>query len=208
MRVVKEAQKRKDEILDCAVRLFMEKGYDSTTVTDIMNEVGIAKGTLYYHFKSKEEILDGILNRMFVTHIERANRIADDTTLGVHEKLRQALLSLQIREDGATEVFEEVHKPQNALMHQKMLQRMMLDVTPVLARIIEEGIEAGVFYTRYPYESAELFVTYGNIVFDGGFLEFNEDEIKRKIIAFVTSMERVLGAPEGSMAYVYEMFIE
>ena len=54
MRVVKEAEERKNEILDVAERLFGEKGFDNTSTNDILEEIGIARGTLYYHFKSKE----------------------------------------------------------------------------------------------------------------------------------------------------------
>lgn len=60
----KEAEERKKEILDVAEELFTAKGYDNTSTTDILDRVGIARGTLYYHFKSKEEILDVLINRI------------------------------------------------------------------------------------------------------------------------------------------------
>ena len=63
MRIVKEADERKNEILDAAARLFMEKGFDRTSANDILAAVGIAKGTLYYHFKSKEDIMDALIER-------------------------------------------------------------------------------------------------------------------------------------------------
>ena len=63
MRVVKEAEERRNEILDVAQRLFTAKGFDNTSTNDILNEIGIARGTLYYHFKSKEEILDAMIDR-------------------------------------------------------------------------------------------------------------------------------------------------
>lgn len=49
MRVVKEAEERRNEILDTAERLFVEKGFDGTSTNDILNDIGIARGTLYYH---------------------------------------------------------------------------------------------------------------------------------------------------------------
>ncbi len=54
MRVIKDADQGKNEILDAAEHLFGTKGFDKTSTTDILNETGIARGTLYYHFKSKE----------------------------------------------------------------------------------------------------------------------------------------------------------
>ena len=62
MRIVKEAEERKNEILDVAERLFGTKGFDNTSTNDILNEIGIARGTLYYHFKSKEEIINADLH--------------------------------------------------------------------------------------------------------------------------------------------------
>ena len=60
----KEPEERKKEILDIAEELFIAKGYDNTSTTDILERVGIARGTMYYHFKSKEEILDALIDRV------------------------------------------------------------------------------------------------------------------------------------------------
>ena len=64
MRIVKEAEERKNEILDEAAALFAKKGYDGTSIGDILEKVGVARGTLYYHFRSKEEILDALVERI------------------------------------------------------------------------------------------------------------------------------------------------
>ena len=53
MRVVKSAEERKNEILDVAEQLFAEKGFDNASTNDIIKRIGIARGTLYHHFKSK-----------------------------------------------------------------------------------------------------------------------------------------------------------
>lgn len=63
MRIVKEAEERRNEILDAADELFGRKGFDGTSTNDILENVGIARGTLYYHFKSKEDILDALIQR-------------------------------------------------------------------------------------------------------------------------------------------------
>ena len=64
MRTIKEAEVRKNEILDVAEKLFAVKGFDGTSTNEILEKTGIARGTLYYHFKSKEDILDGVIIRM------------------------------------------------------------------------------------------------------------------------------------------------
>ena len=177
-----------------------------SSVADIMNAVGIAKGTLYHHFKSKEDILDGITERIHHSVIEQTKKMMDNNEKSVHEKMLQALLSLQVRDVGGVVILEAVHKPQNALMHHKMLQMLIKDVTPILAQIIEEGIEQGIFDTAYPYEAAELFITYGNVIFDDGFMKLTESEMMQKVTAFVYHMEKVLGTEKGAMQYVLKMF--
>ena len=64
MQIVKEAEERKEEILGAAEKLFAAKGFDSTSTGGILDAAGIARGTLYYHFRSKEEILDGVIQRI------------------------------------------------------------------------------------------------------------------------------------------------
>ena len=83
MRIVKEAEERKEEILDAAEKLFGTKGFDHTSTNDILEAVGIARGTLYYHFKSKEEILDGVIERISNRLMLDAGKVIRDTELPV-----------------------------------------------------------------------------------------------------------------------------
>lgn len=206
MWISKEASERRNEILDCALKLFNEKGYDATSITDILNAVGIARGTLYYHFKSKEEILEGIVERIKDNLVSRASSVLEDSSLELKEKILKTLLSLNIQGSEDIQMFTEIHKPQNALMEQKILGEIIKDVTPILAKLIEEGNEAGIFNCSFPYESAELFLTYGNVAFDSDIIEKTEQNIQSKVEAFVVNMERVFGAEKGSLEYVKQMF--
>ena len=94
MRIVKEAEERKNEILDAAEELFVTKGYDKTSTGDILDKVGIARGTLYYHFKSKEDILNAMIERINDTLIGRAKKIASDTSVPVIERVVMAISAL------------------------------------------------------------------------------------------------------------------
>ena len=78
MRVVKKAEERRNEILDAADELFGQKGFDGTSTKDILEKVGIARGTLYYHFKSKEDIMDALIDRYNVRLLGAAQEIAAD----------------------------------------------------------------------------------------------------------------------------------
>ena len=139
MRVVKEAEERKNEILDVAERLFGTKGFDGTSTSDILNEIGIARGTLYYHFKSKEEILDAMISRMMSRLIEKAEVIAVQKNIPVLERLTMMMLSLNVSDGNfGQELLKQIHKPQNALMHQKMEKSLLFGINPIITDLIRD----------------------------------------------------------------------
>lgn len=201
MRVVKEAEERKNEILDVAERLFGAKGFDNTSTGDILNEIGIARGTLYYHFKSKEDILDAMIDRMTGRLVEKAADIAKKKEIPVLQRLTMMMLALNVNEPLGQEIMEQVHKPQNALMHQKMQSRLLAAVNPLISGLIEEGIIQGICRTEYPAEVAEMTLLYSNTIFDD-LAEHNKEERERKIEAFIYNLERLLGMERGSMEAV------
>lgn len=196
MRVVKEASVRRDEILDAAEQLFVTKGFDGTSTGDILERVGIARGTLYYHFGSKEEILDAMIGRMTETLLKKAGQIAAQKDKPVLQRLTETIMALNVDSELGNAIMEQVHKPQNALMHQKMREGLLGGIVPLFAGLIEEGIVQGICQTDYPAEAAEMLLVYSNTAFDA-LAEGSRDE--RKIAAFIYHMERLLGMPRDSM---------
>lgn len=199
MRVVKEAEERKNEILDVAERLFAVKGFDSTSTSDILNEIGIARGTLYYHFKSKEEILDAMISRMMSRLVEKAQAIAAQKSVPVLQRLTMMMLSLNVSDGNfGQELLKQMHKPQNALMHQKMEKSLLSGINPIITDLIKEGMEQSICQTDYPEEAAEMTFLYANTIFDG-LMEHSEEERQRKIAAFIYNLERLLNMERDSM---------
>ena len=207
MRVIKKAEERKNEILDAADELFGQKGFDGTSTNDILEKVGIARGTLYYHFKSKEDIMDALIERYTVLILEAAKENAADKSIPVNERIIRVVMSLNISGGNGKEIIDDINKPQNALMHQKIEKIIINGVTPILTGIICEGIEQGLFSTPFPYECMEMIVTYANIVFDDDMVTMaNEEESASRIQAFVFNAERLLGAESGSFMSAMQMF--
>jgi len=198
MRVVKTAEERKNEILDVAEQLFAEKGFDNASTNDIINKIGIARGTLYHHFGSKEEILDAMVERMTRQSISRAAAIVADSSMPLLERLSAAVISLDLNTGAGPEVFEQIHRPQNALLHQKMQERLLSGVVPLIAKLIEEGNADGTFDSAYPEEAAEMIMTYANIAFDA-LTDMTPEQMERKSIAFIYHTERILGTEKGSL---------
>ena len=201
MRIVKEAAERKNEILDVAEELFTQKGFDDTSTNDIINTIGIARGTLYHHFKSKEEILDAVIERLEAQLLTTAKMIATDKSIPVLQRFTKTIMALNVDTTLGREVIKQVHRPQNALLHQKMQKRLIAEVVPIVGNLISEGTTLGIFNTKHPIEAAEMIMIYSNIAFDE-MIELPEDEIMRKIQAFIYHTERVLGAKQGLLVEV------
>lgn len=202
----KEAMERRNEILDVADELFGQKGFDGTSTNDILKKVGIARGTLYYHFKSKEDIMDALIERYNAQILSAATRIAADKSIAVHERIVRVVMALNISDGNGKEIIDHIHKPQNALMHQKIQKVIMNGLPPILTEIIHEGIEQGLFSTPYPYECMEMIVAYTNTVFDDDMVDITDEERAARIPAFVFNVERLLGVESGSLMYMMKMF--
>jgi AcrR family transcriptional regulator len=206
MRVVKKAEERRNEILDVADELFGQKGFDGTSTNDILEKVGIARGTLYYHFKSKEDIMDALIERYNNRLLAAAKEISIDKSIPLNERMIRVVMDLNISGGSGKEIMEHIHKPQNALMHQKIQKVIINGVTPILTGIIREGIEQGLFSTPFPYECMEMILAYTNTVFDDDMVKMTNEERASRIQAFVFNAERLLGAESGSLMYVMQMF--
>ncbi len=209
MRVVKEAEERKNEILDVAEHLFGTKGFDNTSTTDILNEIGIARGTLYYHFKSKEEILDAMIERTVKKLAGKAKKIIFQRDTPVLQRLTKMMLTLKIDDKDFSHGFlKQAHRPQNALMHQKMQKCILSEINPLITNLIQEGIVQGICKTDYPEEVAEMTFLYVNTVFDD-LMEHSAEEKQRKIAAFIYNLERLLNMEQNSMkSAIMPIFLE
>ena len=102
MRDVKEPEVRKAEIMDAAIRLFTRKGYLNTTTQDIIDEVNISRGLLYYHFKNKEDILYCVIERYSQPLLKRLERLAYEEEKGAEEKLRLFMEHTLVKEQDVT----------------------------------------------------------------------------------------------------------
>lgn len=208
MRIVKEADVRKNEILDAAAVLFAEKGAEHTSVADIMEAVGIAKGTLYHHFKSKESIMDALIERQTATLLSAAKKAAEDKSVPVKERMLRAILALHMDTErkAGREMLEQLHKPQNVLMHQKTKRIVFRGVPPIMAGIVRDGVAEGLFETPYPLECMEMSLCYLDVMLDDDMLQLTEEQRLDKIRAFLYQLERLLGVKAGELACFEKAF--
>lgn len=207
MRTLKEPEERKNEILDTAEALFHTKGYDKTTINDILKEIGIAKGTFYYYFKSKEEVMDAIVVRIVDSGVLAAKEIAANASLTVHEKFLYIMLAQKPASSSPkSKLMDTLHDVNNAQMHQKSLSETVRKLTPILQEVTQQGIREKLFATPYPKEAIELLLVSAVTLFDEGIFNWQPQEISQKIQGFIYAMETLLGAEKGSFAYVARLF--
>lgn len=205
MRVSKKHEVRLNEILDAAELLFIQKGYEKTTVNDILEKVNIGKGTFYHYFKSKEEVMNAVIERMKEHVVNTAQSIADDQSMNAHEKLKRIILSLNISESSAGPMIEELHQPSNAQMHQKSIVETLKETAPILADVVKQGVREGVYNTPYPLETMEFILAANQTIFDEGIFRWKPEEVESRAVAFTHNIELLLGAAEGSFGFVLEI---
>ncbi|PGU26216.1 TetR family transcriptional regulator [Bacillus cereus] len=209
MRIVKEYEERRKEILETAERLFLTKGYTKTTVNDILKEIGIAKGTFYHYFKSKEEVMDEIIMRIIKEDVTKAKRIVSNPDIPVLDKLFKILMEQSPKSGDVKEkMIEQFHQPNNAEMHQKSLVQSIIHLSPVLTEVLEQGIEEGIFSTTYPQETIELLLSSAQVIFDDGLFQWKPEEMMRRAKAYIKMMEVSVGAKEGSFDYMIEVLMK
>lgn len=143
------------QILDVSYKLFIEKGYEKTTIQDIINNIGMSKGAIYHHFKSKEEIMNAISKRSFQesNYIGRINKYTNLTAL---EKIRKLLIMSISDKNKQIEDKMSLSLIKNPRMLARHLEDNMAYVAPIIAELIEEGVEDGSITTDNPKAASEV----------------------------------------------------
>jgi AcrR family transcriptional regulator len=149
-RTVKSAEERRLEIIQTSERLFRENGYASTSVDAIIKEMGVAKGTFYYYFKSKEEVLAAIVDHTLDQIVAMAEQVAADPSLDALAKMRMLLSNSHMGDENTEEVTELLHMPSNRELHEVTNIQTVLRLAPIFAKIVEQGNQEGVFRAARP----------------------------------------------------------
>ena len=178
-------------ILDVATRLFMEKGYEHTSIQDIIDNLGgLSKGAIYHHFKSKEDILVAVTDRM----TEESNRvlesIRDRTDLTGREKLKTIFKESIIR-PVQNDIFTTApNLGNNPRLLYSIFSETVNEAAPgYIQPIIEQGIADGSIRAEYPAELAQLIILTANIWTNPMIFDDSAEESYRKFVVFRQMME-------------------
>ncbi|SCG85661.1 TetR/AcrR family transcriptional regulator [Methanobacterium congolense] len=197
MRVTKKPEIRRKELMNAAEDLFIEKGYEQVEVSEIAKKVGVVKGTFYYYFKSKEAILDAIIDKYISILVEDMENMVNQKDLTALEKLMNIYPFALSFPSGHKSIMHHLQEEKNVHLSMKLEQRIPQETAGLLTRIIKQGIEEGVFNIKYPEEAAGVYM--GTMIILQGIenLDPNSLEFKRKFMAIFYFIERILGAEEG-----------
>ena len=191
---------KRDLILDMIQELPTEQRGANCSVRDIAERTGIAKGRMYYYFKSKEEVMDAIIQRMVDDMVYQAKKIVADPDMTPLQKISAILMGQGQSEEMIKDkenMTRQFHEVQNAEMHQKSLALSIKHLAPVMAEIFKDDNGTNVFSTDYPQETVALFLAAGQVIFDEGLFQWSEEESVRYAAAFIEMMEKTLGVPPG-----------
>lgn len=191
---------KRDLILDTMQELLAEQKGASCSVSDIAKRAGIAKGGMYYYFKSKEEVFDALVERTYQEKIDDCQKIVLLDEKNALEKLE--LLYTHYRSSiVSSDLDKYLHKPQNAEIHQKSLAKILTGLSPVIAQIIEQGVKEGLFHCTYPLELSEIILSVFCFLLDPGIFYWTKEQIGRKLIVLTSLLEKGLEVPEGSLNF-------
>lgn len=225
MYVAKEYDERKTEFLNTAMALFMQQGYDQTSVNAIINAVGVSKGAFYHYFKSKEELLDQLAERAAEQSLAGAQAIVDDPGLSAVEKLNALFAQTNQfkaqNRDLMIAIAQVFYSDGNILLRSRLSERSVERVAPIMAQILKQGQQEGSMNMVNPEETArfvlrigtEVVQTFASGLGSGPYGPAHlspeaRDQIKVAMEVYERSVERILGLNDGSLTLIDEAIIE
>lgn len=187
----KHPEETVNRILEAAFRLFMEKGYEHTSIQDIIDHLGgLSKGAIYHHFKSKEDILVAVTDKMTEESNQMLAEIRDRTDLSGKEKLRTIFkesISRPVQNDIFTVAPDLGNNPR--LLYSIFRETVDEAAPHYILPIIKQGIADGSIQTDYPSELAELIILVANIWTNPMIFDSTPDESFRKFMIFRQMMQ-------------------
>lgn len=219
VRITKEYDERYAEFLDVAQKFFYSKGYEQTSVQEIINKVGVAKGTFYHYFASKTDLLDALIERIIGQILTLLEPLVTDESLNAKQKFEQFFARVNnwktANRDFLLEIMRVLYQDENVLLRTKLRARSRAMTLPLLTEIIRQGVDEEAFDVANPDHAAEIVFVMGQACSDATaeqLLKESQDEvavseIKAMLIAYERSIERVLHASEGSLRLITPEYV-
>lgn len=197
--------RKKDLILNSMQKLMQKKDTQSISVSEIAKEAGIGKGSIYYYFKSKEDIVDAVIERSYSNAIQKAKELVQNPALDAQTKMeiifrtcRDSSLELSRQEAGS---YMELQ--QSALLHQQYIYIMIRNLRPILANIIRQGNQEGTITCNSPDEVAEIVLIILTIKFDRYLSNSDTAQTQKTLDVFTYMLETSFHIEKGRLDYIW-----
>lgn len=207
MREVKEPEVRKAEIIQAAKKLFQSKGYLNVTTQDIVDELKISRGLLYYHYKSKEDILKHIVETETNSVEQRLVAITFDDSISVVNKIGQFIGATIIPSSAYTvenqALQESMRLPENTYMTDQIYRKMSDKMSNYFSVILEQGNNQGVFNVNNPKEtSIFLMNAFLSTLNNRDFCISDQNIAKHYLEVFSDILNKILGININLVKYI------
>ncbi|MCJ8148658.1 TetR/AcrR family transcriptional regulator [Shinella sedimenti] len=189
---------RASEIVASAARLFREKGVKAVSIDDIVQDVGIAKGTFYLYFKSKDGLLEKLaeaLVQQMVLAVEEAGRKEGAAI----DRFVAAVLAMQSIDRSQHYLADALNHPENSALHDLANMALVREVAPVLAVIVEQGKQDGAFDVEDARSTLEFLLAGQAALLGGGRFNWSPEEHAARLRATFVIIERSLGIQPGKL---------
>ena len=189
---------KKQELTKIAYKLFLTKGYENTSIDEIIKEAGIAKGTYYYYFESKEETLEEVINLILDNMVSRANQVIE-IPLTATEKFISVIMCFKpnIEEE---QLSNTIHLPENVVMHQKMNKRIIAEAVPILVKVVEQSNNEKLLNCKDNIsEKVKTTLLLSQSLFDD--MNYTEQDA----VVYIDILENLYGAEKGSLDFVKKL---
>jgi AcrR family transcriptional regulator len=212
-RVVKEPEVRREEIVATAMSLFAREGFERTSIDRITNEIGVAKGTFYHYFDSKQDLLVAVAttwaDELFTRLEEQLAQVEGDAPTRLRAFFSLASnFKLEQREETLS-LSESLYRDENIRVRTALMAGWLERVDRTLTGILAEGKDEGLFVIGEPAATATVLTS---MWFGWGdrmaprFIAFAQHpdaqaaaRLKADIDEVETGMERILGMEAGTL---------
>lgn len=203
---------RRREILDAALELMHDKGYERMTIEDVLAKVQLSKGALYHYFGSKQALLEGIVDAMAESASMPLRAVVADDSLDAVAKLHayfRASATWKADNPEVVETLMNLWRDENALFRQKLAKESMRTSVPMLETVIRQGCGEGVFDVAFPREAAMFLAGLDGVLADAFAFATEGDgspgidvsgpRAQRVVGAYLQAFERILGTAPGAL---------
>lgn len=196
---------KRELIFDALEELMYTVPFKEISVESIAKKANVGKGSVYYYFESKDEILDNVIERSYRRAVrEYLNSVSSEkTALGRIKQLFRSVLKKDFG-DSRRNLIITLHLHDDLILHNKLKAIAVQELSPILTLLLEQGIDEGSIKLDYPKESAEIIVTVLTVFLDNTALSQDSASTKKKLKIFANVLENCLKTSKGSFDFLFD----